>query len=135
MGGPADQTILAQTEGGMTSAGDGAPVAVPSGQDVRLQETIWNVPGPDGLVTRFRFVAPAIARDGGTVDFAAASADIQHLCQTYVLDRVAGMVPPPGHVIVSLADRELPFGEASPDATQYFELFRIENGTCILEVL
>lgn len=134
MGGPSDQIMQAEATGGQVTPGDDSAIAVPSGQAVTLQETIWNVPGPEGIVTRFRFVAPAIAREGGTVDFETASADILHLCQNFVLERLAGMVPPPGQVIVSLADRALPFGETHPEATQYFEAFRIENGACILEM-
>lgn len=131
----ADQAQVWQVQdaGGQVTPGDDAAIAVPSRQVVTLQETIWNAPGPTGLVTRFRFVAPAIARDGGTVDFEAASADIVHLCQTYALERVVQSGAIPAQVIISLADQALPFGESAPDATQFFEAFRIENGSCIWE--
>ena len=127
------QVWQANGTGGQVTPGDDLAIAVPSGQVVTLQETIWNAPGPEGLVTRFRFVAPAIARDGGTVDFETASADILHLCQNFALDRVVQSGPVPVQVIVSLADQVVPFGEAAPEATQFFEAFRIENGSCIWE--
>ena len=38
--------------------GKGLTVTVPSGQSVTLQDVIWNVPGTDGMATRFRFIAP-----------------------------------------------------------------------------
>ena len=113
--------------------GDGLAVAVPSGQPVTLQDVIWNVPGPDGLAMRFRFVAPAISRDGGSVDFATASADMAWLCNNYALQRVSGIGPAPTQIIISLSDREVPFGEADPEATQFFEAYRIEGDACIWE--
>lgn len=131
-----DQGDILRVEamGGQVLPGEDAVISVPSGQVVTLQETIWNAPGPEGLVTRFRFVAPAINLETGGVDFETAAADIVHLCQTYALDRVVQMGPIPAQVVVSLSDRPLPFGETAPEATQYFEAFRIENGSCIWEV-
>jgi hypothetical protein len=123
-----------QLTSGQVTPGDDLAIPVPSGQLVTLHETIWNVVGPEGLVTRFRFIAPAINRDAGTVDFEAASIDLMYLCQEYALQKLSQSGPVPAQVIVSLADRPLPFGEAAPEATQYFEAFRIENGACIWEV-
>ncbi|MCU0902140.1 MAG: DUF6497 family protein [Cypionkella sp.] len=111
-----------------------ARIAVPSGQVVTLQDVIWNVPGPDGLALRFRFVAPQIARDGGTVSYEQAVQDIQHLCQTYAVPRLATFGPMPAQVIISLSDTAVAFGEAAPEATQYFESFRIQDGRCIWDL-
>jgi Family of unknown function (DUF6497) len=127
------QEWTVEAAGGQVTPGEDAAIAVPSGQVVTLQETIWNAPGPMGMVTRFRFLAPAIARNGGTVDFAAASADMAHLCQAFALDRVVQAGAAPAQVIISLADQVVPFGEAAPEATQYFEAYRIEDGACIWE--
>ena len=121
-------------EGQQVTAGGDVVVEVPSGQLVTLQDVIWNVPGPNGLAIRFRFLAPAIAKDGGTVDFATASVDMAHLCQTYSLARLTEFGPQPTQIIISFADQALPFGEPAPDATQFFEAYRIENDTCIWEV-
>ena len=122
-----------QAAGPQVVAGGDAAVAVPSGQVVTLQEVIWNVPGPAGLAIRFRFLAPAIAKAGGSVDFATAAEDMAHLCQTYALARLAEFGPQPSQIIISLSDQPLPFGEPAPDATQFFEAYRIENDACIWE--
>lgn len=127
------QAWTVEAAGGLVTPGEDGVIAVPSGQVVTLQETIWNAPGPMGMVTRFRFLAPGIAREGGTVDFAAASADMAHLCQVFALDRVLQAGPVPAQVIISLADQAVPFGESAPQATQYFEAYRIEDGACIWE--
>ena len=89
------------------------------------------VPVPSGLAARFRFVAPQIK--GGAVEFEVASADMAHLCQNFALQRVAKFGPVPSQIIISLSDSAVPFGEAAPDVTQFFEAYRIEDERCIWE--
>ncbi|MFN4156188.1 MAG: DUF6497 family protein [Paracoccaceae bacterium] len=115
-------------------AGDETLIAVPSGQPLVLQDVIWNVPGPEGLAVRFRFVAPQIARDTGSVPYEVAAEDIAHLCQTYALPRLTEFGPQPTQVIISLSDRPVPFGETAPEATQFFESFTHKDGICIWEI-
>ncbi|GGW36096.1 hypothetical protein GCM10011452_25680 [Gemmobacter lanyuensis] len=128
------QTVKQPVDGEVVLTGDAAAIAVPSGQAVTLQDVIWNAAGPNGLTLRFRFLAPQIAREAGDVDFETASADMLALCQSFALPRLAELGPQPQQIIISLADRVVPFGETSPDATQYFEAYSIENGTCIWEM-
>ncbi len=128
------QDVKQPVDGQVVLTGDAAVIAVPSGQAVTLQDVIWNAAGPNGLTLRFRFLAPQIAREAGDVDFETASADMLALCQTFALPRLAELGPQPQQIIISLADRVVPFGETSPDATQYFEAYSIENGTCIWEM-
>ena len=71
---------------------------------------------------------------GGGVDFDTASADMQFLCDSFALPRIAAQGPHPEQVIISLSDVAVAFGEAAPEATQYFEAFRIEDGACIWEI-
>jgi hypothetical protein len=56
-----------------------------------------------------------------------------HLCQSYALPRLSETGPVPAQIIISLSDRPVPFGEASPEATQFFEAYRIEGDACIWE--
>jgi Family of unknown function (DUF6497) len=120
-------------DGPQVMPGDDALIAVPSGQEVRLQEVVWNQPGPDGLTLRFRFVAPGIAPDGG-VDFEVASADMLALCQTYALPRMVEFGPQVQQIVISLAAQPLAFGETAPDIAQFFEAYRVEDGACIWEI-
>lgn len=114
--------------------GGAGDIILPSGQAVTLQEVIWNAPGPDGLTTRFRFVAPAIAEAGGTIDTETALADMQWLCQTFALPRIAQPGPMPAQIIISLSAVPLPFGEAHPEVTQLFEAYSLQDGECLWEV-
>ena len=108
-----------------------AAFAVPSGQPVTLQDVFWEE--GDDLILRVRFIAPLIARAGGTVGYDIAVKDMLHLCATYVLPQVEAGVDTPDQIILSLSDIEVPFGEADPDATQFFEAYSIQNGACIWE--
>ena len=128
------EAVSEARDGLVVMVGGADPVAVPSGQPVTLQDVIWSEAGPAGLALRFRFVAPQIARNGGTVDFELASADMRDLCQTFALPRIAEFGPAPQQIIISLAESPLPFGEAAPEVTQFFEAYRVENGTCIWEM-
>jgi hypothetical protein len=106
-------------------------IAVPSGQAVSFVEVIRDARGPSGLTYRFRFLAPGI---GGEVPFEAASADMLYLCQTYALPRIAGSVPQPRQIVVSMDDRPVQFGVPAPEATQFFEAYRPEGETCVPEL-
>jgi hypothetical protein len=116
------------------AATDGSEIALPSGQTVTWIDTINDAPGPDGLAVRFRFLAPAIARDGGTVSSDQAQEDMQVLCDKFALPRIPSTGPQPSQIIISLSDRKTEFGVPDPDATQYFESYGIEDGACIWEV-
>lgn len=128
-----DATTLMQ-DGAVVLTGTAETVRVPSGQPVILQDVIRSEDGPFGAALRFRFVAPQIAREGGRVDFETASADMADLCQSFALPKLGELGGAPRQIIISLAAAEVPFGEAAPEVTQYFESFRVENGTCIWEM-
>jgi hypothetical protein len=109
-------------------------IAVPSGQHVTLAEVIWGAPGPEGLTARFRFLAPQVGAAEGGVDFETALGDMDYLCTAYALPRVVtGTGPVPAQIVISLMDRPVPFGASMPEATQYFESYRIDDGICIWE--
>ena len=115
-------------------AAEDVSVVVPSGQPITLQETVWGQPGPEGLTMRFLFVAPEIARDGGSVPFEVATEDMRWLCENYALPRIANPGPAVAQIIISLSDRPVPFGQPAPEATQFFEAYGIEGNSCIWEV-
>lgn len=105
---------------------------VPSGQKVVLQEVLLDET-PGALWARFRFVAPAIARDGGTVDYGQAGLDMDHLCASLALGYLKDRGIAPARVVISLSDRSLAFGAPAPEATQFFEAYRPDGDLCIWE--
>lgn len=123
----------AQAPDRITLPGDDTPLLVPSAQEVTLHEVIVDRPSPDVATYRFRYLTPAIARDGGTMDFESSIDDMQRLCETHALVRLTDPLPATVQVIISFADIAVPFGETNPDATQFFMAFAIKDGLCILE--
>ncbi|MFP7673392.1 DUF6497 family protein [Marivita sp. S0852] len=107
-----------------------APLEVPSGQAVSFHEMLSDQPG-DGPIHRFRFIAPEIGQEGRAYE--DVEGDMQHLCETFALPQLAESDPQPQQIVISFSQSEIAFGEANPDVIQFFEAYRVENETCILE--
>jgi hypothetical protein len=105
-------------------------LAVPSGQPVTLVDVLEDEAGPAGATLRFRFLAPEIGA-AGSIDVDTAIADMAALCDSMAIPEVATRDPAPAQVVIALMDRLVPFGETDPDAVQYFEAYRIEDGACL----
>ena len=113
------------------------PVAVPSGQQVLLSEVLLD-DSPGTLWARFRFVVPCISRQGATtsgeeIDFQRSAADMDHLCDSVALDYLRQHDLAPSMVVISFSDRPVEFGTPNPEATQFFEAYRPDDGRCIWE--
>ena len=80
-----------------------------------------------------RFVAPSIGADKGKVSHDDAAKDIEHLCAAVAVPYIAEYDLKSDLVVVSMADQKTEFGETNPDATQFFEAFRVQNDICIWE--
>ena len=85
---------------------------------------------PGALWARFRFVAPQIAEQ--TTQEASAT-DIDFLCAKLAVPYLTHHALAPERVVISLADRDLPFGSTAPEATQFFETYRVDDGVCVWE--
>lgn len=131
--GPDTRLWAVQAAGRTITPGNDLVMQVPSGQAVTLQDVIVDAPKADAATYRFRYLAPAIARDGGTMTFATSIDDMQHLCDTYALQHLATPLPAKVQVVISFADQAVPFGEANPDATQFFVGFTVTAGACVMD--
>lgn len=125
---------LAAFAGRAAELTDLADIPLPSGQTVTWVDSLTDAPGPEGQTLRFRFLAPAIAADGGTVPVEKAQEDMQVLCDRYALPRVPPDGPQPSQIIISLSDRPVKFGVPDEAATQLFDAFAIADGRCDLQV-
>ena len=106
------------------------PISVPSGQPVHFMEMLWDRPG-GGLIYRFRFIAPEIGQEGR--EYEDVEADMQFLCESFALPRVANTGPQPSQIVISFSQEEVEFGVTTAEITQFFEAYRIEDEACILE--
>lgn len=51
--------------------------------------------------------------------------DVVWLCENWALPRIASPAPRPAQIIISLADKAIPFAAYDPDVVQLFEAFRL----------
>jgi len=108
-------------------------IALPSGVEPTLHEWLLDTQPNGDIYARFRFIAPDISRDTGRFTLPDLADDFQVLCDEFAVVNIAAQPTPVDLVIISFSDRKVDFGYGDPDATQYFESFRLENGTCIWE--
>lgn len=109
----------------------GQAVETLSGQSVTLKEVLLDE-NPGALWVRFRFLAPELS-DGAQVDPMKSATDMQGLCDEIAVPYLVDNAISPAKIVISMADRIVPFGQPDPEATQIFELFRLENKACIWE--
>lgn len=110
-------------------------VTVPSGQTVTFQDMTLEGESP-ARVARFRFLAPAIARGEGALGFPLVEGDMAHLCEVFALPYLAdsdALAEMPAQLIISLSDRPVALGVVDPEATQFFEAYRHDQGNCVWE--
>ncbi len=107
-----------------------AQVVVPSGQSVSFQDVIVE---EDSATVRFRFIAPAIGQDEGDLTYEDVVADFPWLCENVAIPTLDVVGLEVSAIVISMADAAADFGQANPNVTQFFEPFRLEDGSCIVE--
>jgi hypothetical protein len=103
-------------------------VAAPSGVPMSFVEVLLE---PDTGFARFRFLAPGLGTPGR--ELAAISGDFVWLCERLALPALKQAAWEAGQVVISISDRDVPFGQTDPDAVQYFDGFSISGDTCLWE--
>lgn len=58
---------------------------------------------------------------------------MQKLCDDVAVPYLVDNSISPARIVVSLSDRLVPFGQPDPEATQFFELYSLQDGSCIWE--
>ena len=94
----------------------GRALALPSGGEVVLHEVLLDDLSGQTWA-RFRFVAPGIAAPG-SVDDDSGYDDMSYLCDKVAVPYLAENHLVPDRVVISLADRVVPFGYSDPGAAQ-----------------
>ena len=124
--------LLALILAPLPQAGRAGAIEVPSGQPVEFFEVIWEAEG-DLNTYRFRYIAPQIARDGGSIGFEQAEIDIKHLCESTALPALRVQNRAVDKIVISISDRQVEFGKVAPEATQFFEVYSPDGANCIWE--
>ncbi|WP_425043678.1 DUF6497 family protein [Primorskyibacter sp. S87] len=115
-----------------TLSGATEALPVPSGQPVVLSQVLLDE-NPGELWVRFRFVAPKIGQTVGRIGYDVTTLDMAHLCETLARPYLDQHQLAPARIVISFADRVLDFGVSDPQATQFFEAYRIADSGCIWE--
>ncbi|NDV01006.1 DUF6497 family protein [Pseudoroseicyclus tamaricis] len=100
-------------------------VAAPSGQPWRIFDVVL-----EGTSAHLRFISEGLEAE----DFESIAGDFQWLCDNLALPALETNEVAVEGITISVADRELPFGEMDPEAVQFFEGFRVEDGACVWEL-
>lgn len=125
--------LIARVAPAATETG-AAALILPSGQEVHEQEVL-SERSAYGLTYRFRYIGAGIGLLLAGDDPLVVERDMAFLCETVALPRLAGLSPYPASIIISIAERAVPFGTSSPDTRQAFEAYRPEGDRCIWEGL
>jgi len=112
--------------------GIAAEIPVPSGQPVTFHEVIWEQEG-DKNTYRFRYIAPEIARNGGSIKFDQVELDLHYLCEKSALVELQTQGRKVDTIIVSLSDVAVEFGKTDPKVTQYIDAYTADGIRCIWE--
>ena len=106
-------------------------LAVPSGQPVdRLDQLVEHQQNPQETWLVLRYLAPQIARAGGTVDYDVALTDMDSLCVSDGLAARSRAAEPIDQIVIILLDRPLARGETDPDSTKFIAAYEPTNGGC-----
>ena len=106
---------------------------LPSGLAPDLQEVLFEpagAPAEQVKLMRLRLVAMELA-DQQAFGFDAIEADFQKICETLGVEIAGKSAPNTERIIISLASDAIAFGESAPNVIQYFDVFRVADGTCV----
>lgn len=121
---------LLSPETGMRRVG----IEAPSGQPLELFEVLVDQVGDEAWL-RFRFHAPRIGRNANDLPFDKVEADFEALCNDVALPYMRDYDLLADRIVVALYSQKLEFGQSDPDVTQFIEVFRSDETSCIWEGL
>lgn len=107
---------------------EGSP-SVPSGLVLTLQEILEDAQPDGSLWLRLRYVAPGITRAAR----AGMDGDFDTLCETQALRYTPTTGAAAAEAVISIASAPVEFGANAPDVVQFFEVYRLQDDTCIWE--
>jgi hypothetical protein len=100
--------------------------SVQAGLDIELFDVI--VEEEPTALARFRFLVPDIA--GGAVSFTVAFDYMVAMCEGVALPLVQAKEQKVDEIVISFSAEVVPFGQAVPEVTQYFQPFSIDDDQC-----
>ena len=102
-----------------------APIAVPSGGQVTLFETLH----PEPATLYVSFVSPTLSGDQG-LPYDVAQLDMDALCDIVGLPTAGNADAPIREVVIRLMAEPIPYGEANQQVAQFASVYDITSGDC-----
>jgi len=100
---------------------------LPSGQDITLHELFLEPQDSGEMWFRLRYLAPAIARETGSLQYADVELDFLHLCETDAITKRDEAGAGADVIGISIRDQPVELGEKNHNVTQFFEAFRVDG--------
>lgn len=101
----------------------------PSGLPAEVAEVVLE---DDTRFARFRFIAETLGQEGATA--ADTADDFKWICESFAVPALTAQDWAADQIIISIADRDVPFGTMDAEATQYFAGFTTDGTTCTEEL-
>lgn len=102
---------------------------LPSGQEYEVFEEGFLQDEGALRIYYLGVIAPEIALNGA-IKFEQANADIDALCETYVLDRATDIEEPADEVVIRMMEKAVKYGETNPEVRQYMGFYDVSEGRC-----
>jgi len=125
--------LLAMTLPGLTAASGAQAASAPEWttfHDARIEQHSSAAAGEKEQWLVIRYLAPEIARDGGSKGYEEAVAAMDALCEGPGLATVRAYESPVQQIVVTLMDRIVEWGEATPEATQFIATYAVTEAGC-----
>ncbi len=95
-------------------------------------DILWETEGTRASLV-VRYLVPEIARDTGTVGYDAVAQEMDHLCEQVAVTTILNTESKIDQILVVLLDRPIPRGEPVPEATQFINVYSLQDNRCIWE--
>jgi len=95
-------------------------------------DILWETEGENSAMV-LRFVVPQIARDTGHFSYDDVSPAMDRLCDEIAIPVLRLTATDPTRILVILMDRPVERGSPTPDATQFINVYLVEDDRCIWE--
>ncbi|MFY0635920.1 MAG: hypothetical protein JXQ91_19075 [Vannielia sp.] len=86
--------------------------------------------GEDERWLVMRYLAPQIARQGGTLGYEDVAAEMDALCNGEALATAKAHESPIDQIVIALMDRVVERGQPDPEATQFIASYLVTEAGC-----
>ncbi|SIN80737.1 DUF6497 family protein [Vannielia litorea] len=98
--------------------------------DAIVERHIGETEGDEERWLIMRYLAPAIARDGGTLVYDDVSEAMDVLCNGPALETARSHESPIDQIVIALMDRVVERGQPDPEATQFIASYQVTETGC-----